>query len=391
MGKAMTVRCIALSLVVVLYFVPVYQRYWADQPGGWNKVEIATPKDEQGSTSDIPYYAENFVNQAKPGVMCHVSTIAVAGKRKLICTWYAGSREAAPDVAIYCSYFSEDNGKWADPEVLINPQQSSRELQRWVRKVGNAVVFNDNRGGLWLFYASMAFGGWSATSLNYKVSRDEGKTWSDSKKLLLSPFFNLTNNVKNQGITLSQGAFLLPVYHEFIRKFSQMILFFPGNGGLAYEIRKMTHAGRAIQPALVHQGRKNLKAFFRNMTGSREKYILTAASGDVGRTWSDLSVTPLPNPNSGFDMVTLSDGSYLGVINNSFQDRGDLTLVLSRDGGMTWNPVKILENTPGQEYSYPFIIREKHEVHLTYTYERRRIKHVVFNEAWLKGCKEYGN
>jgi len=387
----MTARLIATFLVMLLYLVPFYQKHVAGLKGAWNSVEIAPQDDERASTSEIPYYAEHFVNEAKPGVMCHVSSMAVAGDKKVICTWYAGSKEAARDVAIYGAFFGGGNTTWTNPEVLVTPQQSARELRRLVRKVGNAVVFNDHQGGLWLFYASMAFGGWSTTSLNYKVSRDEGKTWSDSRKLLLSPFFNLTNNVKNQGLILSQGAFLLPVYHEFIHKFSQLMLFSPEKGGLRYEMRRMTQAGRAIQPALVHQGGKNLTAFFRNMAAPREKFILRAESGDVGQTWSDLSPTPLPNPSSGFDMITLAHGACLGVINNSFQDRSDLTLVLSRDGGKTWKTLKILENAPGREYSYPFIMRDRQTFHLTYTFERQRIKHVVFNETWLRGLPGYGH
>jgi len=386
----MTGRCLATVLVVLLYFVPFYQRYVAGPQNAWDRVEIAPQADDRASTHGTPYYAEHFVNEAKPGVMCHVSSIAVAGDRKLICTWYAGSREAARDVAIYGAFFAKEETTWTAPQVLVTPQRSSQEMQRLVRKVGNAVVFNDRQGGLWLFYASMVFGGWSATSLNYKVSRDAGQTWSDSRKLLLSPFFNLTNNVKNQALILSGGAFLLPVYHEFIRKFSQVMFFSPEKNGLSYEMRRMTQAGRAIQPALVPQGGKNLTAFFRNMAASKEKFILRAESGDVGQTWSGLSNTPLPNPSSGFDIISLADGACLGAINHSFRERSDLTLVLSRNGGRTWESLKVLENAPGREYSYPFLIRDGQTFHLTYTFERQRIKHVVFNEAWLRGLKGYG-
>ena len=98
----------------------------------------------------------------------------------------------------------ESTGTWTEPRVLLDRRQSSLELKRWVRKIGNAVVMNDRQGGLWLFYASM-LGGWSTASLNYKVSLDRGQTWTPSRKLLLSPFFNLTNNVKNKGITLRRG------------------------------------------------------------------------------------------------------------------------------------------------------------------------------------------
>jgi predicted neuraminidase len=90
-------------------------------------------------------------------------------------------------------------------------------------------------------------------------------------------------------------------------------------------------------------------------------------------------------------MVRLPDGALLGVINHDFQERSDLTLVLSRDGGQHWKTLKILEKAPGKEYSYPFLLRSGGTYHLTYTFERARIKHVVFNEAWLRANKNYDN
>ncbi|MFZ2087342.1 MAG: sialidase family protein, partial [Desulfobaccales bacterium] len=279
---------------------------------------------------------------------------------------------------------------WTEPRVLVNPRQSSHELRRWVRKVGNAVVVNDQQGGLWLFYASM-LGGWSTTSLNYKVSRDEGQTWSPSQKLILSPFFNLTNNVKNKGVNLNRGAHLLPVYHEFLHKFSQVLLFRPENPGPPYQVRKMTYTARAIQPALVPRDDQNLSAFFRNAAGEGERHILKAASSDTGWNWSGLTGTSLPHPDAGFDMIRLSDGAILGAVNHAFQDRSDLTLVLSPDEGKSWKILHVLENKPGKEYAYPSFTLSQDHYHLTYTYERKRIKHVVFNEAWLRELKKHGH
>jgi predicted neuraminidase len=382
------VKLLSVFLVVLLYFIPFYQTYFSDPQDNWYDLEIITYPHKKASTNETPYFAENFVNQEKPGVVCHVSSIAVAEKNKLICSWYAGSKEGAQDVGIFSAFFQEDTGKWTAPQILMDPRKSSQELRCWVRKVGNAVVINDRRGGLWLFYSSM-LGGWSTTSLNYIKSKDGGKTWSTSQKLILSPFFNLTNNVKNKGLSLSQGAYLLPVYHEFLHKFSQVVLFRPEKASLYYEIRRMTHAGKAMQPAIIPRGANNLAAFFRNAAGQGKDFILRAESSNVGQTWSDLTATSLPNPNSGFDMVRLTDGAILGVINRAFQDRSNLTLVISRDGGLTWKTLKVLEDNPEKEYSYPSLTGSRQYYHLTYSYERKRIKHVIFNEAWLKELKAY--
>jgi 3-deoxy-D-manno-octulosonic acid-hydrolase len=316
-------------------------------------------------------------------VICHVSSIVAAGKDKLMCTWYAGSREAAPDVAIYGAFFQEKTGTWTEPQVLLDRRQSSAELKRWVGKLGNAVVMNDQRGGLWLFYATM-LGGWSTATLNYQVSRDEGRTWSLSRKLVLSPFFNLTNNVKNKGLNLSQGAFLLPVYHELLHKYSQVLLVRTEGETPRFELRRMTQTGKAIQPALVPQSEESLSAFFRNAASGEKRHILRAESRDVGQDWSGLTATSPPNPDAGFDMIRLADGAILGAINDSFHDRSNLTLVISRDEGKTWKNLRVLENTPGQSFAYPSLLQNRQYYHLTYSYEKNRIKHVMFNEAWLK-------
>ena len=379
-------------LIIIFYLIPFYQNHLVlNKERSWDKMKVAN-HDNILSFSDKPFYSEDFVYQAKPDTMCHVSSICSAGNNKMACTWYAGSRENAEDVAIYFSIFDEEKASWTNPIVLVDRKQCSRELNRYIKKVGNSLIFDDKNGRLWLFYVSIVMGGWSGSTLNYKVSSDGGYTWSKSRKMILSPFFNLTHNVKNKGINFDDGSFLLPVYHEFIKKFSQLVWVRPGETAVQYEIRKMSREKKAIQPSLLHTREKDLVAFFRNMASGERNYILMAHSNDLGQTWSELNNTPLPNPNSGFDMIKLSDGAYLGVINNSFYDRSNLTIVISCDKGKTWKSLKILENTPDKRYAYPSISRSGQGFyHITYTYESKKIKHVVFNEAWIKKLNGYCN
>jgi hypothetical protein len=181
-------KCFLALMVVILYGVPFYQAYVAPGENSWAALEIKENPATSASAAEQPFFAAQFVNQARPGVQCHVSAIAAAGDHGLICTWYAGSKEGAADVAIFSAFFEEKTGAWTAPRVLVDRRQSAAELRRWVRKVGNAVVMNDSRGGLWLFYATL-LGGWSTASLNYKVSRDSGQTWSPSPQTNFKPFF----------------------------------------------------------------------------------------------------------------------------------------------------------------------------------------------------------
>jgi alpha-L-rhamnosidase len=87
-------------------------------------------------------------------------------------------------------------------------------------------------------------------------------------------------------------------------------------------------------------------------------------------------LTDLPNPSSGIDGVTLADGRHVLIYNPTERGRSPLVAGVSRDG-RTWTKAATLEDQPG-EYSYPAVIQSSDgNVHVTYTWRRERIKHVV--------------
>ena len=96
-----------------------------------------------------------------------------------------------------------------------------------------------------------------------------------------------------------------------------------------------------------------------------------------------MTATSLPNPNSGIDAVTLRDGRQLVVYNHTTKGRSPLNVALSEDGRQ-WQAALVLENEPG-EYSYPAVIQTKDGlVHITYTWKRVQVKHVVVDPAQLQ-------
>jgi predicted neuraminidase len=53
--------------------------------------------------------------------------------------------------------------------------------------------------------------------------------------------------------------------------------------------------------------------------------------------------------------------------------------------GFDWKAAWVLENTPKEEFSYPAIIQTRDGlVHLTYTWNRKKIRHVVIDPSQLK-------
>jgi predicted neuraminidase len=110
----------------------------------------------------------------------------------------------------------------------------------------------------------------------------------------------------------------------------------------------------------------------------------TTWSSDQGQTWSALAATTLPNPNSGIDAITLADGRHLVVYNHATDARYPLDVALSKDG-VTWTRVRTLESEPlPSGYAYPAVIQTKDgRIHVTYTWDRKRIKHVVLDPRAL--------
>jgi len=136
----------------------------------------------------------------------------------------------------------------------------------------------------------------------------------------------------------------------------------------------------SIQPTILEHG-KNLQILCRTKQGR----IAESWSGDQGFTWSRLMKTELPNPNSAIDAVTLRDGQSLLVYNHSDSERSPMNVALSPDG-KRWFAGAVLDNEVGQEFSYPAVIQSSDRlVHITYTWNRQRIRHVVIDPAKLKG------
>ena len=109
--------------------------------------------------------------------------------------------------------------------------------------------------------------------------------------------------------------------------------------------------------------------------------ITTCRSVD-GLRWDRMRPLDLPNPDSGIDAQVLADGRALLVYNHSRRGRTPLNLALSRDG-WRWQPSAVLEDAPG-EYSYPAVIQAADGlIHITYTWQRRRIRHVELDPAEL--------
>lgn len=301
-----------------------------------------------------------FLYETAPFPECHASTI-VESRGQLLAAFFGGTKEKATDVCIWLS--RRENSQWSAPEkVADGVQPDGKQLPCW-----NPVLFQPKGStSLQLYYK---VGPSPSTWWGVVKTSEDGKIWSAARKLpdgILGP-------IKNKPLQLRDGTILCGsstedhgwrVHFEWSK-----------DNGLTWEKSAPINDGKeieAIQPTLLGRG-DGVLALCRN--GNPGSIWATSATAPPAQ-WSALRPTTLPNPNSGIDGVTARDGRHYLIYNHTPKGRSPLNLAISSDGE-TWQPSLVLEKDPG-EYSYPAIIQTTDgNLHVTYTWKRKKVKHVV--------------
>lgn len=300
---------------------------------------------------------------------CHASTIAETPEG-LIAAWFGGTHEKHEDVGIWVS--RQQEGKWTAPVSAANGiQDASKRYPCW-----NPVLFQYPGGPLMLFYkvGPDPVDWWG----ELKTSNDHGRTWSKAYRLpkgILGP-------VKNKPVLLNDGRLICPSSTESKTDGRwQVHLETTKDTGKTWNSTARLNDGlkyHIIQPSLLlYPDKQQL------LCRSQENRIVSLWSSDGALTWSGPDTTSLFNPNSGTDAVTLNNGWQLVVYNPTERTKNNwggprtpLHVAVSKDG-IKWKDLLVLETEPG-EYSYPAVIQSKNGiVHITYTWNRKKIKWVA--------------
>ncbi|WP_038247991.1 sialidase family protein [Ghiorsea bivora] len=356
--------------------------------GAWQHVQAQKPWSSIAwspifkDTSSTPLYREQLIPNAGQGSTHSVST-AVLPSGDLVAFWFGGSREGAKDVRIFQSFFKQTQQVWTTPTAILDVPTLAASVGRYIGKLGNPLVFIDQHQRMWLYVVSVSYGGWAGSSLNVMFSDDLGKHWNTPKKLITSPFINVSTLVRNTMYAMQDGSMLLPVYHEFAAQLPELLRVSPQ--GEVMEKVRMYGNGGGIQPSLVQGKNRQVYAFMRAGSHTQDWKVIRLKSKNEGKTWSDFTLTDLPNPNSAQIVEKVDGNLWIWVGNHNPKHRQDLTLAVSHDLEKPWQVVYQFEQGKNhQAFSYPAIVQGKDGVwNLLYTANRKNIKHVQFNRAWL--------
>ncbi|MEO8052023.1 MAG: sialidase family protein [Acidobacteriota bacterium] len=314
-----------------------------------------------------------FIFDSAPFLSCHASTVVDLANGDLMSAWFGGTGEGKRDVAIWAS--RRAGGRWTESVEMVREP----ETPCW-----NPVLFYAKDGRLWLYYKfGTSPSQWTA---GRKYSDDHGKSWSQVEHLPAG----LYGPIRAKPLVMEDGTIVSGSSVESYRSWAVWIerstdgaktfsrigpITVPGVGGA--DDGKSTSG--LIQPSVISSGGKKLRLYARSTQNIGR--VCVADSADGGVTWTQARPLDVLNPNSGIDAVALRDGRVVLVYNNTAKGRSPLNLAVSRDGEK-FTMFRTLEDTPGEEFSYPSMIQGGNgDLHIVYTWRRKKIRHVKLSLA----------
>jgi len=212
-------------------------------------------------------------------------------------------------------------------------------------------------------------------------------------KQLGFPYFRRMGwQTKNKPFILDSKRLIVPYYSD---GFNFSIMAITDDWGKSWHFSEPLLGLGDIQPSIVLAADGTLRAYMRD-NGPPPKRIQYSDSKDGGKTWSMVRDSNLPNPGAGTDAVTLKNGHWALVYNNTERGRHSLVISISTDDGKTWPYTKQLElDDRGDQATsshYPAVIQGADGLlHIVYSYfyndrpekPRKSIKYVKLSESWV--------
>ncbi|MDX2043148.1 MAG: exo-alpha-sialidase [Acidobacteriota bacterium] len=383
-------------------------------------------------TSELIFPLEHWHN--------HASCIVECPNGDLLVCWFNGSGERqADDVKIEGARLKRGAKQWSARFTMADTPGYPDT---------NCAMFIDPQGRLWLMWPTILANEWHTALMKYKISNrytSEGSpVWETSEVMHITPgqeFADITSRTLDEWerqraqspetpretlsayssrirkmasdklsrrigwmtrahpFVLDKQRLIVPLYSD---GFSFSLMAITDDWGKTWKASTPLVGGGNIQPSIVRRKDGSLYTLMRD-NGPAPKRLHQSESRDRGETWSPVSDSNLPNPGSGAEIISLKNGRWALIYNDTERGRHSLAVSISDDEGKTWKWTRRLEldsaTTEAGSFSYPSIIQARDgSLHATYSYhlnrsnlekdaegkpKRKSIKHAHFNEEWV--------
>ncbi len=400
---------------------------------------VLTVPARSGKSADKPFHAAELIFPLEHWHN-HASCIVEAPNGELLVCWFHGSGErTADDVKVEGARLKKGARAWS-PRFTMADTPGYPDT--------NCAMFVDPQQRLWLMWPTILANRWESALMKYRISSrwtgDGAPQWDVQEVLHVTPgqeFIEATNRVMDEWqrlkpespeapketldayiarvrqmaadkltrrlgwmtrahpFVLDGKRLIVPLYSD---GFSFSLMTITDDWGATWHTSLPLIGGGNIQPSVVRKKDGTLYTLMRD-NGPAPKRLQQSESRDNGETWSPVTDSALPNPGSGAEIISLRNGHWALIYNDSERDRNSLAVSISDDEGNTWKWTRHLEfDPPGPDagrYHYPSIIQARDgSLHASYSYhlsERtaardaagkprsKAIKHAHFNEAWV--------
>ncbi len=365
----------------------------------------------------------------------HGSSIVETVEGDLIAAWFHGSGErTADDVLVQGARRNKGETTWSEPFLMADTPNLPD---------CNPVLFIDATGKLWLFWVAIQANEWgsallmSRTSTNYEGDGAPVWDWqapihTDPKNIIepfkavlkdaetaLAPIMAVNPDLKKEiefgwkaiddkltrrlgwmtrtsPVLLANGRIVLGLYSDV---FNCSIAAYTDDNGATWQTGSPILDPRAnmignVQPGFIQRKNGELVSYMRD--NGIPNYIRYSVSKDNGETWGGVEMLPIRDTGASVASLGLKSGSWLLINNDLIDGRHRISAHLSDDEGATWKWTRALEDEPKDKgsFSYPTLIQGADgTIHATYSYKKdgidgESIKHVAFNEEWVKQTAE---
>ncbi len=367
----------------------------------------------------------------------HGSSVVQLADDSLLAVWFHGSGErTADDVLLQGARKAPGATAWSEPFLMADTPGLPD---------CNPVLFVDPRGVLWLFWITVQDNQWGGSLLKYRTAEqpvgDGPPEWDwqavihirpgeleeqflavlERGETELAPLLALRPELTEEvargkaaaqdklrrrlgwmtrihPIMTGSTRMLLGLYSDV---FNCGLVAITEDWGDTWEFSEPILDPNPmllgnIQTSLVQRKKGEIVAYMRD--NGMPKCVRTSVSSDDGITWSELDKLPIRNPGSSVECIALASGAWVLVCNDAVDGRHRLAAYLSDDEGATWPLYRLIEEAePGKgSFSYPSVIQTRDgSIHCTYSHRREgdagsSIKHVRFNEAWVRAGQNSG-
>lgn len=364
----------------------------------------------------------------------HGSCVVAAPNGDLLACWFNGSGERqADDVRILGARLKKGATAWSERFVMADTPDLPDT---------NSCMIVDPQGRLWLIWITIQDNHWESSLLKYKIAadweRDGPPRWATQEVLHVKPREEFAATIKAEmerfrpranepkmkafidyaltaaedklksrlgwqtrghPFILEDRRLIVPLYSD---GFNFSLMAITDDWGATWHTSRPLVGEGNVQPTIVRRRDGSLYTMMRDNGGPPQR-IQQASSFDRGETWTQVTDSELPDPGAGIEVMSLANGHWLVINNDTERGRHSLCVRISDDEGKTWKWSRHLErDEPGPDattFAYPSLIQAKDgTLHATYSYSlarpkaatdaqgrplRETIKHVQFTEEWV--------